>query len=77
MLGSITASMDISLSKLHEMVKDREAWHAIVHGVSKSQTLNNTLLFIKTYFIFDLKPFITLLKIKHNLETIITTYNHE
>ena len=38
-LVSITDSMDMSLSKLQERVKDREAWHAAVHGVSKSQTL--------------------------------------
>ena len=37
-LDSITDSVDISLSKLQEMVKDREAWRAAVHGVSKSRT---------------------------------------
>ena len=40
-LDSITDSMDTSLSKLQEMVKDREAWHAAVHGITKSQTRLN------------------------------------
>ena len=42
-MDSITDSMDISLNKLWEMVKDREAWHAVVHEVCKESDITEQL----------------------------------
>ena len=43
-LDGITDLMDMSLSELRELVMDREAWHAVIHGVSKSQTRATDLI---------------------------------
>ena len=52
-LTGITDSMDMSFSNLQEMVKDREAWRAAVHGVSKSQTpLSNWTDYFKYWYLF-------------------------
>ena len=53
-LDDITDSTDTSLSKLRETVKDREAWHAAVHGVTKSQTGLSDCTTITTLFLLQL-----------------------
>ena len=59
-LDGITDSMDVSLSELRELVMDREAWRAVIHGVAKSRTrlrteLNWTELMYVTH-LFKLQP---------------------
>ena len=55
MAGCITDSMDMSLSKSQEIVKDREAWRTVVHTVAESwtQQLNNNVALIKLLFVLS------------------------
>ena len=54
-LDSITNSLDMNLSRLWETVKEREAWHAAIHGVTKSQTLLSNWTTTATYILHNLK----------------------
>ena len=51
-LDGITDSMDVGLSELWKLVMDREAWHAVIHGVPKSQTRLSDSTELNILFIF-------------------------
>ena len=73
-LDVITDSMDMSLSKLRKVVKDREAWCAAVHSVSKSQTRlnNNNLAFEINRFLHFRKRIYVI----ENVGSITLTFEH-
>ena len=69
-LDGITDSMDTSLSKLQETVKDREAWHAVLHGVTKSRTRLSdwTTTLLRASYVFFQVTLPTVLELHNTLK---------
>ena len=75
-LDGITDAMDMNLGKLQELVMDREAWHAVLHGVTKSQTWLSD--WTELIFLFLQMPlFLIEGKLLHNIVLVSTIHQHE